>query len=334
MKAEMISPVPYQVLGRGKPAKLMVKSDRRPVRGTFTVSAYGGSGGSARQINLFFEDMGDDTYTSDAVLPDGGWYALSLRLEARDGACDVTVEPVGCGEVFVIAGQSHATNSNNKQFLVTEPEGRITVCEPDNGGWRVAHDPQPCYDRSDYNARFGSIWPCAFDDLYRRIGVPVGMTNAAFGATALFQWQPGGEHFSRLVDRCRAAGNFRAILWQQGESDVMWRTETDAYVTGMLALKEALDEALVKNTKWLVAKSTIHPSVYQDREHEGKIRRAYELLYEHDGFFPGPDTDTLDGENRDSGAVSGHLTEAGQIAAGALWSDAIAEFLRREAGKA
>lgn len=77
-------------------------------------------------------------------------------------------------------------------------------------------------------------------------------------------------------------------MWQQGESDVMWHTETDVYVEGMKKLKRALDDALGFKTKWLVAKSTIHPSVYTDPEHEGKIRAADDILWNTDGFYPGP----------------------------------------------
>ena len=282
---EIISPKPYQVLQRGVPAKITVKAESAPISGAVTLS---GGGRNTAVGGLTFSSEGGGLYSAYAELPAGGWYTLSVRLASSDGERTAEIGPVGVGEVFVIAGQSHATNSNNHQFSVKEPEGRITVYEPELGAWRIAHDPQPCYDSSDYNARFGSLWPCTFDNLYQKIGVPVGMTNAAYGATALFQWMPGGDNFAHLVTCCRAAENFRAILWQQGESDVMWHTETDAYVDGMLTLKSALDAELGTSTKWLIAKSTIHPSVYDDKEHEGKIRRAYEILLAPRGLLSRP----------------------------------------------
>lgn len=325
MATEIVSPKPYQVLQRGKNTRITIRTEHEPANCTLTVKNYR-SGETVTNLNLKFQKSGDGLYTADFLPVEGGWYNFTLTSDENIHLGEVA--PVGVGEVFVIAGQSHATNSNNKQFAVTEPEGRVTVYDPAVYGWRIAHDPQPCYDRSDYNARFGSIWPCTFDRLNRQIRLPVGMTNAAFGATALFQWQSGGENFEHLVTCCRAADGFRAILWQQGESDVMWHTETDAYVSGMLALKSALDAELGIPTKWLIAKSTIHPSVYDDREHEEKIRNAYEILFTHEGFYPGPDTDTLNGSMRDRGSVSGHLTEAGQLAAGELWSEAILNFIK------
>lgn len=330
MNIKILSPTPYRVFQRAKKAEIAIVSDVKLLWADLDVAD--NSHTDIYSAKLDFEDCGGGVYKSYASLPEGGWFNLTLKIRTEEGICDVLISPVGCGEVFVIAGQSHATNSNNKQFRVTEPQGRITVYEPDTGLWRTAHDPQPCYDRSDYNARFGSIWPCTFDALYKKISVPIGMTNAAYGATALFQWQPGEIHFQHLVDCCRAAKDFRAILWQQGESDVMWHTETDAYVNGMLALKAALDAELSIDTKWLIAKSTIHSSVYDDKVNEEKIRRAYDILLTHEGFYPGPDTDTLNGDNRDKGEISGHLTEKGQIAAGELWSQAIYAFINQHTG--
>ncbi len=323
----ILSPTPYRVFQQGTPARIRLKAERPPALCRFTVTA-NGDGAPVTEALLAPVGFEDGATVFELTLPAGGWYTLTVT--ADDGGT-ASVTPFGCGEVFVIAGQSHATNSNNRQFRVEEPEGRITVWEPGENRWRVAHDRQPCYDSSDYNARFGSLWPRTFDNLFEVIRVPIGMTNAAYGASALFQWMPGHESgfFGNLVTCCRAAEDFRAILWQQGESDVMWRTETQPYVDGMIALRKALNETLGKETVWLLAKSTIHPSVYHEPTFEKKIRDADDILWRTEGFRPGPDTDTVNGDCRDDGSFSGHMTEKGQLAAARLWSGVLADFLGR-----
>ncbi len=358
----VLSPCPYRVFQRGVPLTLKLWSEKRPTACRVLVREAGSEEPVFEGTLPLFEGMAADSpdcgakpregmaadspdsaakrregmaagggglLTASLSLPAGGWYTITVTAAGEQ----VTVSPFGVGEVFVIAGQSHATNSNNRQFRVREPQGRITVYDPADGSWRVAHDRQPCYDSSEYNARFGSLWPVTFDALFERLRLPVGMTNAAYGATALFQWMPGHESrlFENLLTCCRAAGQFRAILWQQGESDVMWRTETADYVAGMKRLKASLEAALGFGTRWLVAKSTIHPSVYHEPEQEEKIRAADDILWQTEGFFPGPDTDTLTGDCRDAPQTfSGHLTEKGQLLAGAMWAECLAGFIKRD----
>ena len=319
----IISPVPYRVFQRNCPVKITFISDRDTPGCSVTVLD--------RDSRTVFEEKQATTfrdgmyYRTDVFLPAGGWYTVTVETGHGSDTSDV----FGVGEVFVIAGQSHATNSNSRQFRINDPEGRITVYEPAYGTWRIAHDRQPCFDSSEYNARFGTFWPVAFDDFLEKTGLPVGMTNAAFGATALFQWMPGNDMdlFGKLVSCCKAVENFRAILWQQGESDVMWHTQTDDYVKGVIKLKTSLDAALGKNTEWLVAKSTIHPSAYDDPEHEKLIQDAVDVLWNQDGFYEGPDTDLLNGDCRDRGDFSGHMTEKGQRLAGKMWSESIRKYL-------
>jgi hypothetical protein len=50
----------------------------------------------------------------------------------------------------------------------------------------------------------------------------IGLIPAAFGGTALREWQPGGGLYDEAVRRTRAAirnGRLRGILWHQGEAD-------------------------------------------------------------------------------------------------------------------
>jgi lysophospholipase L1-like esterase len=78
---------------------------------------------------------------------------------------------------------------------------------------------------------------------------------------------------------------------------------------------------------WLLAKSTLHPTVYNDPLGEAAIRQAIEDLISKYGFQRGPDTDRLDGLNRGPMESRRHFTAPGQRNAAAMWFAAISEQL-------
>src|SRR5690606_39181910 len=77
------------------------------------------------------------------TVPAGGWYRLELQSRApgSDALATGVVEPFGVGEVFIVAGQSYATNTNDEQMQVADAEQRIVAFDTSNNTWRVANDP-------------------------------------------------------------------------------------------------------------------------------------------------------------------------------------------------
>src|SRR5262249_10942470 len=70
----------------------------------------------------------------------GGWYRRDVRAAAGGKAvAQATVERVGVGEVFVVAGQSNAANHGAEKQLTNT--GRVAAF--DGTGWQPANDPQP-----------------------------------------------------------------------------------------------------------------------------------------------------------------------------------------------
>ncbi|MFO0872026.1 MAG: sialate O-acetylesterase [Pirellulales bacterium] len=253
-------------------------------------------------------------------VPAGGWYRLEVRLRrGNEIVAAGAVEPFGVGEVFVVAGQSYATNCNDARLRVTDPAERVAACDPAHGGWRVAHDPQPAPDQSDG----GSIWPAVGDLLVPVLDVPVGFLNVAYGGTSSTQWLPGGALHERLAKRGQALGRFRAVLWQQGESDVIDKTETARYVEHVQTIRAAAEKSWGFQPPWLLAKSTLHPTVYRDPPGEQRIRRGIEELCRQPGFHPGPDTDWLTGDNRGGPGSRRHFSASGQRQAATLWFAAL-----------
>jgi hypothetical protein len=301
------APVPYQVVQRGSPI---------PIR------APGATHWRVVALTNAFGASTDWAPLPATKAPAGGWY----RLEVRAGNETASVEPVGVGEVFLIAGQSYAANCNDERLKVTEPQQRVTCLDPATGAWRVADDPQP--GASNYKDG-GSIWPPFGDELAKRLRVPVGFANVAWQGTSSVQWLPGGNHHQNLVQAAKQVGAFRAVLWQQGESDVIAGTPADKYVANIQAIRAALLKECGFEVPWLPAKSTSHPTVYNNPKQEAVIRQAVDNLWKTQGFFRGPDTDTLTGENRGGANSCQHFSATGQRRAAALWVEAVSQLIRR-----
>jgi acyl-CoA thioesterase-1 len=260
-------------------------------------------------------------FDASVVVPAGGWYHLEVRIRSADSSDDQVFQTAqfGVGEVFVVAGQSYATNTNDERLKVADAKHRVVSLDTTTGGWREAHDPQPTPDGSDG----GSIWPATGDLLVEALQVPVGFVNVAWGGTSSAQWLPGEKLHTGLIQGGHRAGHFRAVLWQQGESDVIEGTSAEQYIANIKSTQRAALRAWGFEPVWLLAKSTHHPTVYHKPEEEQRIRGAIEQLSAMQGFGAGPDTDTLQGENRGDAKSRRHFSPIGQQRAAKLWADAL-----------
>jgi hypothetical protein len=281
------------------------------------------SDGSSAWQSMSLERDGD-LFRATVRVAAGGWYRLEMRGESHGTVrCEGAVEPIGVGEVFVIAGQSYATNTNEERHNVLDVRRRVVAFDSAAGAWRVADDPQPTPDNSDG----GSIWPPLGDALAAELKVPIGFANVAWGGTSSQQWMPGEPLHQRLVQTGQTLGRFRSVLWQQGESDVIGKTSTEQYLANLVKIRSTAAEAWGFEPCWLLAKSTHHPTVYNDPEGEGRIRAADDELVKLPGFCAGPDTDKLRGENRGDINSRRHFSAIGQTRAAELWRQAILDAL-------
>lgn len=254
----------------------------------------------------------------------GGWYRLEIQCKDDISIlAQASVEPIGVGEVLVIAGQSYCTNCNDERLVVMDPAQRVVAMSTPAGPWNVANDPQPVHDGSDG----GSIWPPVGDSLAEALGVPIGFANVGIGGTHSAQWLPGGAFHQNLVATGKKLGRFRAVLWQQGESDVIGKTTTDQYVANIQLIEKAASAAWIQRPVWLLAKSTHHPTVYNDPVGENAIRQADDLLCTAFPFQAGPDTDTLRDENRGGLESRQHFTAIGQRRAASLWVETLKQLI-------
>ncbi len=268
-----------------------------------------------------------ENFEATITVPAGGWYSLEFRtIEPKSGkAVTASVGPFGVGEVFLVAGQSYATNTNDERMKIEDAQQRVVAFNVFADSWAVANDPQPAPDGSDG----GSIWPPLGDLLVLELDVPVAFANVAVGATSSAQWLPEGKLHAGLVKGGTSLGTFRAILWQQGESDVIAKTTGETYIANLQTIRSAAVKAWGFEPVWLAAKSTHHPTVYNDPEGEGRIRSAIEELSKLPGFGGGPDTDTLTGENRGDAKSRRHFSAIGQRRAAQMWFATLIQLLNQ-----
>jgi hypothetical protein len=268
-----------------------------------------------------------ENFEATITVPAGGWYSLEVRtIEPKSGkAVTASTGPFGVGEVFLVAGQSYATNTNDERMKIEDAQQRVVAFNVFADAWAVANDPQPAPDGSDG----GSIWPPLGDLLVLELDVPVGFANVAVGATSSAQWLPEGKLHAGLVKGGTSLGTFRAILWQQGESDVIAKTTGETYIANLQTIRSAAVKAWGFEPVWLAAKSTHHPTVYNDPEGEGRIRSAIEELSKLPGFGAGPDTDTLTGENRGDAKSRRHFSAIGQRRAAQMWYATLIQLLNQ-----
>ena len=337
-KLTLSSPLPHQVVQREgfEPGRSHDHNPNGPelgyadvdVRGTrpegiqgqfeFRAVVLPGSyGQSTDWISMEVEEEGA-TFQGLAEMIAGGWYRLEVRCRKEGKTiAEGSVAPIGIGEVFLVAGQSYAGGTNDELLKVTDPQARVTAFDWKAKTWQVANDPQP------HVGDGGTIWPALGDLLVPTLRVPVAFVNISVGGTSTRQWMPDGDLHKNLVAAGNAVGAFRAVLWQQGESDVIEKTTSETYIKNMIKIREAAAREWRFEPRWLLAKSTLHPTVYNDPLGEERIRSAIHQLWKRPHFAPGPDTDLLSGENRGDVNSRRHFSGIGQRRAALLWFVAI-----------
>jgi len=289
------------------------------------------------------------TFTGLLAAPAGGWHRLEVRSVIEGAVMGMTtVERVGVGDVFIVAGQSNSANHGEERLAPATD--RVVALDPD-GVWRVAADPQP-----GASGDGGSFLPALGDRLEAELNVPIGLIACGIGATSVREWLPEGSRFpapptitarvrpvagggfesdgaafAMLVGRMKQLEptGFRAVLWHQGESDA---NQQDRSRTLPGPLYEAMLERVIRATRaelgrehpWFVARATYH---VPGDESSTDIRAAQAAVCRDGLALPGPDTDALQGLLRDSGGRGVHFSGAGQRRHAEAWFTAIAPWL-------
>jgi Carbohydrate esterase, sialic acid-specific acetylesterase len=287
-------------------------------------------------------------FSEEVTAPAGGWYRLQVRTVRNGTTIDgATVEHVGVGEVFLIAGQSNSANYGSEK---EQPKSGL-ISSLDGRSWRPADDPQP-----GTGGTGGSFIPAFGDAMAQQFHVPIGIVATGVGSTSVREWLPkgtevnrltttgrgldetspghwqaNGKLFDKLVLRLDALGphGCRAILWHQGESDAgqaRGGAPADRQISGedyaryMKTLVEASRRAAHWPVPWFTAQATYHSE--RDPADE-EFRTAQKLLWQSKLTFEGPDTDALGPEFRQGV----HFNARGLQQHGQLWAEKVGAWL-------
>lgn len=217
----------------------------------------------------------------------GGWYRLEVRgIKSGKDPVVGTVQHVGVGEVFLIAGQSNATGGDNNPSGPGATEDAVSSVNFRNENNSTYSDFQlPCpeyvhLDQSTKTAPFGNYawcWGSFGDQLVEKLNVPVMIYNAGWSATGIENWKqsmpvnaittawfgvdyPAGLPFGHLriaLNNYIAQCGIRAVLWHQGETDTFLNTTQDQYKNDLRSIiQESRSLSGKTNLPWIVARAS------------------------------------------------------------------------------
>ena len=265
------------------------------------------------------------------LLARGGWYRLEIRGITTDNKVDtVSVQPVGIGEVFLIAGHSNAMglpdlgakdaservvsfNALNK-FLNGD---NITVA-PDIPMPVPQFEPLKAKNRIFPSGESAWYWGELGAKLVARLGVPVLFMNAGWAAANSVNWResaegrntlnmyvgkdwPNRQPYSNLINSLRSYHSWlgiRAILWFHGENDAAHLKISQAdYYNNLRRMFQLARQDFGQPLGWVVALCTVSFIT----EPYLPVLDAQIQLAAEPGNWRGPYTDTIQVPRPDHG---------------------------------
>jgi Carbohydrate esterase, sialic acid-specific acetylesterase len=149
--------------------------------------------------------------------------ALILALTAE--LICIQVAPVPRLQLFLLAGQSNMAGRGAIEPEDRAPHPRVWVLDRQEH-WVAAVDPLH-FDKPIAGVGPGRSFGIVMADAEPRANI--GLVPVAVGGSPISSWEPGAVHsqtgskpYDDAIQRirsARAAGEFKAILWHQGESD-------------------------------------------------------------------------------------------------------------------
>ena len=295
----------------------------------------------------------------------GGWYDLKVRGMSGDQLVgnETTVERVGIGEVFIIAGQSNAQGIH--QDAPNPQNDRVNCVNYRYPNTGFPNDPPtPVFTLLDNTPGFtiaprglGSwCWGQLGDILVKRLNVPVMFFNAAFEGTAVQNWSqsapeggtaygvyngdayPPRQPYINLKIALQFYANtlgVRSILWHQGEADNLIQTKQDFYVQQLqLVIKQTRDD-FGRNVPWMVARTSYGDPPILQGSNPTIIAAQNSVIASTANVYAGPSTDGIQiPRNRPPrGAANDglHFDTAGLIEVANAWSNSMTDAFFQQA---
>ncbi|MEP5253999.1 MAG: sialate O-acetylesterase [Winogradskyella arenosi] len=200
---------------------------------------------------------GENYVTIDANPSNGEFTGTLANQNVGQGTLDVrftndtsktsSVNNVGIGDIYVIAGQSNASGRGNNLNSYTHASLKATLFGNDDV-WKNLEDATDSNSNqidgvsTDSSAK-GSPWPIVATNILANSSVPVAFVPTAKGGTSIDDWQPATNHsdtstlYGSMHRRINAVGGKVAgVLFFQGESDASTGTIQSDYETGLTTI--------------------------------------------------------------------------------------------------
>ncbi len=286
------------------------------------------------------QNIPSNGYYYGTITAIGGWYRLLVEGYSGGVVVDTdTVERVGIGEVFAIAGQSNAQGGASVGINATDDR----VSAIDYSDVFLDYKKLPIgFSKLDGDsatmAPFHYVpwcWGKLGDLLTQNLNVPVLFYGAAHGGTSSEQWSKAaqGLPFSgpswilqaynapyRALEICvsyyASLTGMRAVLWHQGESDP--DTPSNVYKDNILnVINQTRYNSEHNLLAWVVARASVNPS-----NHPNVIDGQNALINEVTNVFAGPNTDFFVGSQYRSDGIHLDLND-GLVAHANGWANAL-----------
>lgn len=169
------------------------------------------------------------TFSGTLSTQSAGQGTLTVRFSNATSVTDTSAY-IGIGDIFIIGGQSNACGRGNSNKSYSHATLKATMFGNDYN-WKELSDPVDAVTNqvdsvSDDGSALGSVWPLIATSVLTNNSLPVAFVPCAKGGTAITSWLPGANHQDRstlygsMIYRALQTG-CKAVLWWQGESDVV-----------------------------------------------------------------------------------------------------------------
>ncbi|RYF78396.1 MAG: DUF11 domain-containing protein [Cytophagaceae bacterium] len=273
----------------------------------------------------------------------GGWYILTVRA-MRNGVsiAEAAVQPVGIGEVFITAGQSNSRGfgiGDNDLGAFTDrvssidtinhyyPQGFPALLSSGDPMPYATYTPLTAGKRVFPMGESSWGWGELGDYIVNRFNVPVMFYNAGWDASTIDNWSntakgvPGCNLFycvvnwpnlqpytnlRQLMSYYGATGGFRAVLWQQGESENARPSTIPLYAARLDSLiRKVRQDFNNRSMPWMIARASFTGEV----TNPDVINQQLQVIQTPNfNVFQGPLNDTI--INRLGGKADVHFGNA------------------------